>query len=368
MSAPNGHHLRRFRLLDVGFELSCADPACFSLLDRLFIAPEFRPGACGATVRATFDLGAAEPAGGGVAVGAERVSIGSSGDLPVEVLEWAFRAFLQKSRDYHLVHAGSLVRSGQGVLLVGPPYAGKTTLTLALCQEGFQYFSDDIGALGRGDGRLHPFRRRAGIRLAGGGRDYVAPDDGSDHPSAATPCPLAWIFILDAPRPPHPSEPASWTLILNEVAGTPTDPPPETGLVIMASSRWGGGLRLDFAPVAGRDLDAGLRAWLGPRPDGLLYLGPTPCDWTGSPQGEPALKALTVSEAAHEVLRHTLNRAGQRELVDRYGAHPHLQVFAELLEITSSARCFRLRAGSPIATARLLRRLVDADEQPLQPS
>jgi hypothetical protein len=295
MSEADHRHVRRLRLLDVVFELSSSDPSVFSLVDRMFGAPEFRPDGRVPGVRVWFDRDAVSRAVGD-APGTDLVPVGVTGEATFEVAEWTFRAFLTRSRAFHLVHAGSLVRSGRGVLLVGAPFAGKTTLTLALCREGFRYFSDDIGALARGDGRLHPFRRAAGVRRAAGGREYVAPDGDADPASAPGPCPLAWVFILSSPE----------------------------------ERRTGAGL----SSIVGR----------------------------GRPEREdgPAVEGLSISDAALEVLRHTLNRAGRRELEERYGAHPHLRIFAELLEIVAGARCFRLCAGEPGATARMLRGIIDA--------
>jgi GTPase SAR1 family protein len=205
------------------------------------------------------------------------------------VAEWTFRACLARSRGFHIVHAGSLVRDGHGILLVGPPFAGKTTLTLALCREGFEYFSDDVGPIDRTSGRLHPFRRLAGVRATEGRRDYVAPDPGADLSVAPLACPVAWVFLLEAP--------------------------------FQVDSR---------APAGGRG---------------------------GSV--EPAVMPMPLAEAALEVMRHTLNRASRQELQERYGPHPHLRILTELLDIAAQARCFRLRAGEPASTARMLRHLVD---------
>ena len=42
------------------------------------------------------------------------------------------------------LHAALLMRHGGGLLLLGPPASGKTTLAIALLQHGFRYGSDDV--------------------------------------------------------------------------------------------------------------------------------------------------------------------------------------------------------------------------------
>jgi hypothetical protein len=51
------------------------------------------------------------------------------------------------------LHCAILVYRGQALLITGPPGAGKTTLTLALLNRGFEYGGDDIALL-MGDGRV----------------------------------------------------------------------------------------------------------------------------------------------------------------------------------------------------------------------
>ena len=51
------------------------------------------------------------------------------------------------------LHAACLERGGKGLLLLGSPGAGKTTLSLALMKLGFRYGSDDV-SLVKPDGRV----------------------------------------------------------------------------------------------------------------------------------------------------------------------------------------------------------------------
>jgi len=50
---------------------------------------------------------------------------------------------LLRSRDLYLIHAAALARDGKGVLIPGFTGSGKTTLSIALLREGFQFLGDD---------------------------------------------------------------------------------------------------------------------------------------------------------------------------------------------------------------------------------
>lgn len=75
---------------------------------------------------------------------------------------------LGRVRSHFLIHAAALSRDGRGLLIAGPSGCGKTTLTLALIRRGFAFLSDDIAALGRGDGRLYPCPRALHVRGGAG--------------------------------------------------------------------------------------------------------------------------------------------------------------------------------------------------------
>lgn len=61
------------------------------------------------------------------------------------------------SRDFLMLHAGAVARGGRGLLMPAVQDAGKSSLTTALALEGFDYMSDEIGALDPVTARLYPF-------------------------------------------------------------------------------------------------------------------------------------------------------------------------------------------------------------------
>jgi hypothetical protein len=258
------------------------------------------------------------------------------------------------------VHAGAVVHEDEGILIVGPPFAGKTTLTLAMVDEGLRYFSDDVGAVSRVDGRLYPFRRRAGVRLPEGGRHHLFPGaaDGNPGPTPA-PCRLRWLIILEAPRLPDSGRAGAWTLILDrrmaEQAGRIQR---REDVRVISDAPWGGGLRLDFAETTGAVLAGAIRQVLGSEDEGILYLGPTPRTWEPEHPETPRVSEIPAAEAAGEVMRHLLNRAGEEDLAVRFGAHPHLRILGEVLGWLSGVRACRVAAGTPAATARSLKALI----------
>ncbi|HKQ98776.1 MAG TPA: hypothetical protein VJV75_12940 [Candidatus Polarisedimenticolia bacterium] len=338
-------------MLDVRFHLTVRRPEWLDLLDTLYAAPEFAPIATGPEVRHEFRFGIDERAGGSPAGRPEPGLL---------VAEWAFRALLSHSESFHLVHAGAVAHGDEGILVVGPPFAGKTTLTLALVEAGLHYFSDDVGAIARSDGRLHPFRRRAGVRLPAGGRRYLFPgtDDGRPTPEPS-PLRLGWLFILEAPRAPSSGSPGDWTLILDAaMVAEAIRLKGREEVRVVGESPWGGGLRLDFAPTTGSLLAAAVTDILGKEGEGILYLGPTPRTWeTGTPPA-PRLTEIPTAEAAGEVMRHLLNRAGDVDLAVRFGRHPHLRILSEVLGWLAGVRACRVVAGAPAATAEAIKSLV----------
>ena len=64
---------------------------------------------------------------------------------------------LENARGVLDVHAAVLTREEDGLLIVGRPWAGKTTFSLELARRGWGYFSDDVAPLELANGRIAPF-------------------------------------------------------------------------------------------------------------------------------------------------------------------------------------------------------------------
>jgi hypothetical protein len=285
MESRSAQSQRSLRLLDVFFRLEAERPEAFALLQQLFQTPEFDAPADGDAIHARFHIDTASAAGCSVEVDGRITPLGPGVDAAFLVSEWVFLRLLQGSRRFALVHAGAVARHGRGLLVVGPPQAGKTTLAVALAAHGCEYYSDDVAPLSRADGALHPFRKAAAVRLPQGIREYHFPglSGAAAQSRAPSPCPVGWVFLLE-PRHNGTSRPVS---------------------------------------------------------------------------GLPSVEEIPRDKAALALLRHTMNRVANGELSVSYGDHPHLKLYGDIFASLSAARCFRLTAVEPEATALALVDLID---------
>jgi hypothetical protein len=69
----------------------------------------------------------------------------------------------KRTRDFLLLHAGAVVRDGRAVLLPAAPESGKSSLVIALLKAGFDYLSDELGAIDPLSRWLHPFPKRISV-------------------------------------------------------------------------------------------------------------------------------------------------------------------------------------------------------------
>lgn len=67
---------------------------------------------------------------------------------------------------YEIVHAGAIALDGKGVLLIGSPESGKTTLLLTCLHAGMQLLADDIILLAKDNGivKVYSFPEDIGVR------------------------------------------------------------------------------------------------------------------------------------------------------------------------------------------------------------
>jgi hypothetical protein len=80
----------------------------------------------------------------------------------------AFESFVritvaELARGKVFVHAGVVGWRGQGILIPGRPYSGKTTLVTELVKAGATYYSDEYAVLGQ-DGRVGAFAKPLSLR------------------------------------------------------------------------------------------------------------------------------------------------------------------------------------------------------------
>lgn len=66
--------------------------------------------------------------------------------------------------DRLLFHAGGVSKNGAGVIIPGESGSGKSSLTLALLEAGFEYFSDEVAVVDQGSGELHSFPKPVSIK------------------------------------------------------------------------------------------------------------------------------------------------------------------------------------------------------------
>ncbi|MGH2547688.1 MAG: hypothetical protein ACRDHJ_12525 [Actinomycetota bacterium] len=90
----------------------------------------------------------------------DRKRIGPATDL-LNYAIWDLHALVSKrTRDFLLLHAGAVTKEGGAVMLPAPPDSGKSTLTIALLEAGFDYLSDELGAIDPVTGGIYPYPKR----------------------------------------------------------------------------------------------------------------------------------------------------------------------------------------------------------------
>lgn len=265
-------------------------------------------------------------------------------------------AILQRVRSHFLLHAGVLARHGAGTAIVAPSGHGKTTLTLALLNAGYDLLSDETAAIGRADGVLAPFARRLAVRagtvalLGVADRGGPRTDDGrllldADDVRAGAvsqPLPLTRLFVMSDPA--APPEGNAYRLLLDRLpdgwlAGA-QQLPGIAALAVVGSAT---------APVALRaEIADGSRAFVALEAycvaSDVLLLDVQPARWHRPDfRGPVHCTPLPPSEAARKLLGHLQHGHSSALFADFNGNM--LQLYLALARRLANVRCYALTPG-----------------------
>lgn len=96
-------------------------------------------------------------------------------------------AVAEHARRCLFIHAGVVEWHGAAILIPGPTFTGKSTVTLALVRAGARYYSDEYAIIDR-NGLVHPFGRPLSIRGPNGTEQHHL------SPGARV-IPVGWILL-----------------------------------------------------------------------------------------------------------------------------------------------------------------------------
>lgn len=115
------------------------------------------------------------------------------------------QTMMDRVRAFTVLHAAVVGRRGGALAISGGSGVGKTTLTLALLERGWDYLSDDYCPMDRVTGLAHPFPRSLWVRPARGEGEVpnlhrgkvMVPFEGQGFRTGAEVRPLRWLFCLE---------------------------------------------------------------------------------------------------------------------------------------------------------------------------
>lgn len=270
-----------------------------------------------------------------------------------------FRILLDRIDQFIVLHGAVLAKQGRALLISGPSGAGKTTLTLALLQAGFQLLSDDFAPISRGSGRVTPFAKALGVRpgAAAGLAESAVGLAPQKHrvalPAAAwaTEAETTLVAVLLMNGAEHPPEPLdTFPFFISHL--------PEADRLADAILRLAGVELL--CRSAGR-----LEITIDPRTvslESIEQIFTTHSEQvleygtfvaTAGRRLAPTISPLSSSVALLLLLREIQNRRRDGALLRSVAGDP-LQIAVELSRALHGVRCGWLAAGEPLATARLV--------------
>lgn len=154
----------RLRLLDSIVEIRSEDPDADALLSALWATMTTDdPGEAARRYTVARDGKGGWVATAGSSVEAVHETLwGLTDALRYRMLELCE----ERLQGFVTLHAAAVARDGELVLLAGESGAGKTTLTLALLEDGWTYLSDDLAPVSAETGLVHPFPKPLGVKEA----------------------------------------------------------------------------------------------------------------------------------------------------------------------------------------------------------
>jgi hypothetical protein len=267
----------------------------------------------------------------------------------------------QRVAGHFLIHAGVVSRGGRGILLVGDAYYGKSTLALDLTRRGYCFLSDEMAAIGRADGLVHPFPRCLSVRPASADHlEFKLPGEIDESfgnhlfdieelfpGRMGSAVPIGAVVILsDAEMMPQTPGTSSTRLVHIWVNGTTPaffrdlrrgkdianlvvrERGDHTLITLTTGDTTGIADRVR-ALCAGHHVHLlGISTLMGHRPD---FSRP------------PALAAIRPSQAAIYMLQRF--RGGREALLQTTPDGRPARLFAELVELISGAACYTLSVG-----------------------
>jgi hypothetical protein len=270
--------------------------------------------------------------------------------------------------DGHFVlHATTVCRDGQALVISGPSTFGKTTLGIQLAGRGFGLLADDVTLVDRGDGQILPFNRP--FRLRPGTRDMMNREQLEQARNSAQ----AFLENEWAVSPDAWIEPAQ-------------EPCPASMVVVIRPLEDGGGMRrfpfldlrvihearhllaeldgiegvLSVKPddeddchvILELDESISLRRWLELHQGSIVHAIKLPSGRASFDQ-EPKIEKMSVFQTAIELCQEMQNRHDGSLLAEEFQDN-ELKLVSELASTIRHARCYALSPGRLDATLELL--------------
>jgi hypothetical protein len=365
---PSGEH---YRLLGVTFSLQTD-----SRQVRDFFAAAYRRfRTAGSPESASLRLVAvmAERDGGPLASAGESILDLSGRPMPENrAFLFLLNAMMDRVSDFAVVHGGAVSVGGRGIILAGPPTAGKSTLVLELARRGARFLSDDVAPLQRRTGLLMPFPRAIGIRKDAGSLARFVP--GALPAASVHELPHKWLVDpqalgINVASPDEPPCPVEAVLMLDGIEHQTGDARSLEIAMVEAEPQILGELRgiegiSGVRRVEGADFPLfRFEALRSSRPmqelsdlcrrrrDVILYLDESRQAQVDRPEA-PEITEAHWSTLLMDLTRDLLNRSDTGLLMASCGGLPAL--IAEMGRLLRGARAYRLRPGHPERTADLV--------------